>query len=83
MGHRFLFSTVLPPISTTQNFSKRFLICDRTKHYHKNQILFKSVLCLVEPQFSHKVDLLRWGEMAMGWGEMDHLGGEKWTTLQN
>ena len=68
MDHRFLFSAVLSLISTNQNISKRFLTYVRAKHYLKNKPLFKSLLCLVELQSSHKIDLLRWGEMAMGWG---------------
>ena len=65
MAHRFLFPTVLSLMLATQDIAKCFLIglCVRTKHYLKTQPLFKSLIWLVEPQFSHEVDLLSWGEM--------------------
>ena len=64
MDHPFCFRLFYFPYQQIKIFQNDFLICVRTKHYLKNQPLFKSLLCLVEPQFSHKDDQQGWGEMA-------------------
>ena len=43
----FCFRLFCLPYQQIKKFQNDFLTCVRTKHYLKNQLLFKSLLCLV------------------------------------